>query len=338
MRLARHTSDLIVGTVTVFGMTVIGITTSNDNVKLNTDGNGTLDDGDLTIDGVGVRDQEVPAVVIGDVAEVLDRVEAAARAEGLPITAAEVDAASVWVERIDRKASPDHLLVSVTITNRGPETARLEVLLVIEGPLLRERGPDELGVGRVRVPVEELVEEPRHVLRRGLDAADVRAHLAELALLDALSDRPQEPADGDQRALEVVGDGVGEPLQLGLELGVEQRIVGSFDPPRVGEPRKRIPVLRIDRQDALEELDGLLPLALLLEQAREIKEGGNVARRDRQRLLVHVPRLLRLPHLRVQHAEIGIDLLQVVDTQFDRSQVGQQRLKCGFVVLDHEEN
>jgi hypothetical protein len=29
--------------------------------------------------------------------------------EDLPITATEVDAASVWVERIDRKASPDHL-------------------------------------------------------------------------------------------------------------------------------------------------------------------------------------------------------------------------------------
>jgi hypothetical protein len=51
--------------------------------------------------------------------------------EGLPITAAEVDAASVWVERIDRKASPDHLR-RLALTN-----------VVLPAKLARLLAPDE---------------------------------------------------------------------------------------------------------------------------------------------------------------------------------------------------
>jgi len=42
--------------------------------------------------------------------------------EDLPVTAAEVDAASIWIERIDRKASPDHLrrlaLTNIVLRNK----------------------------------------------------------------------------------------------------------------------------------------------------------------------------------------------------------------------------
>ena len=55
--------------------------------------------------------------------------------EDLPISVDEVDAASVWVERIDRKASPDHLrrlaLTNVVLPAKVAQMSTKVVLMLI---------------------------------------------------------------------------------------------------------------------------------------------------------------------------------------------------------------
>jgi hypothetical protein len=92
--------------------------------------------------------------------------------EDLPISAAEVDAASVWIERIDRKASPDHLR-RLALTNlvlpakvarllapqeyaRAQDEARAALESLREGRWVGPVGPDGT-LGELRAGTFQLV-------------------------------------------------------------------------------------------------------------------------------------------------------------------------------------
>jgi hypothetical protein len=101
-----------------------------------------------------------------------------------------------------------------------------------------DRLPGEIAEGHVlrRVDdpphprqLEEVVEEPVHLVRRRHDAAEVQPDAVELAGREVGGGQPREAVDGHERALEVVGHGVGEAL----ELGVLRREIGSLRPQRL---------------------------------------------------------------------------------------------------------
>ena len=112
--------------------------------------------------------------------------------------------------------------------------------------------------------LEEVVEEAVHLVRRGDDAAEVLAHAGGVARREVGAGQPREAADGDERALEVVGHGVGEALELGVlrgevgALGPQRLLVGPQVPRHAVERPREVPELvgRVEGQGVVEVAGG----------------------------------------------------------------------------------